>query len=71
MPRFNLWERLSSRDRSASRLESRSYGRRQVQGVMIAEISFILAGFLNHSRSLNNRLPAPVFVTIYQQADPA
>jgi hypothetical protein len=40
-------------------------------GVMIAEICFILTGFLNHSRSLNNRLPAPAIMTIYQQADPA
>jgi hypothetical protein len=42
-----------------------------VQGVMIAKFCFILADFLNHSRSLSNRLSAPVFVTIYQQADPA
>jgi hypothetical protein len=40
-------------------------------GVMIAEICFILAGFLNHSRSLNNRLSVPVIMTIYQQTDPA
>jgi hypothetical protein len=38
---------------------------------MIAEFGFILAAFLNHSRSLNNRLPAPAIMTIYQQADPA
>jgi hypothetical protein len=32
---------------------------------------FIIADFLNHSISLSNQLPAPVFMTIYQQADPA